>query len=44
VAESACEGRSLLLESHNFDTALMELNKILSQFTSPSLQTVREQY
>jgi Rad3-related DNA helicase len=44
VSEAACEGRSLVLETHNLDTALLELNKILSRFLSPSLEAVRDRH
>jgi Rad3-related DNA helicase len=44
ISEAACEGRSLVLETHNFDSALLELNKLLSKFLSPSLESVRQMY
>jgi Rad3-related DNA helicase len=44
VSEAACEGRSLILETHNFDSAILELNKLLSKFVSPSLAGVRDRH
>jgi chromosome transmission fidelity protein 1 len=44
VSEAACEGRSLQLDALNIDTAILELNKILSKYLSPSLQLLRGRY
>jgi Rad3-related DNA helicase len=44
VAEAACEGRSLILETSNIEAALLELNGILSNYASKALMEVRLTY
>ncbi len=41
VAEAACEGRSLILESSSIDNAILEINHIFSINLSPNLREVK---
>lgn len=44
VAEAACEGRSLVLESINIDSAILEINHIFSVSISNNLREVKEMF
>ncbi len=44
VAEAACEGRSLILETANLQGALVELNSLMGGYGSKSLLQIRKLY